>query len=78
MNFTSPYLATITARTMVIHGDRDPFFPVSIAVEMYQSIPNSALWIVPNTGHDTLTSLGGVREASPDFLERIFDYWNGA
>jgi pimeloyl-ACP methyl ester carboxylesterase len=34
-----------------VHGDRDQFFPVSIPVEMYRSIPNSSLWIVPEGGH---------------------------
>jgi len=51
MNFTGPYLSTITARTLIIHGDRDEFFPVIIPVEMYRSIPRSSLWIVPNGGH---------------------------
>jgi pimeloyl-ACP methyl ester carboxylesterase len=51
MNFTPPYLSTISARTLIVHGDRDPFFPVSIPVEMYGAIPNSYLWIVPNWGH---------------------------
>jgi pimeloyl-ACP methyl ester carboxylesterase len=51
MNFTGPFLSTITARTLIVHGDRDEFFPVNIPVEMYQSIPRAALWIVPNGGH---------------------------
>lgn len=51
MNFTTPYLSTIQARTLIVHGDRDGFFPVSIPVEMYNSIPNSYLWIIPNGGH---------------------------
>jgi len=51
MNFTPPYLSTITAKTLIIHGDRDRFFPVEIALEMYRSIPNSYLWIFPNGGH---------------------------
>lgn len=51
MNFTAPYLSTIKARTLIIHGDRDEFFPVSIPVEMYRAIPNAALWIIPNGGH---------------------------
>jgi pimeloyl-ACP methyl ester carboxylesterase len=50
MNFTPPYLATITARTLIVHGDRDPFYPVSMALEMYAAIPKSYLWIVPNGG----------------------------
>jgi pimeloyl-ACP methyl ester carboxylesterase len=51
MSFTAPHLATISARTLIVHGDRDEFFPVSIPVEMYRSIPRSFLWIVPNGGH---------------------------
>lgn len=51
MNFTAPYLGTIKARTLIVHGDRDEFFPVNIPVAMYQAIPGSALWIVPNGGH---------------------------
>lgn len=51
MNFTSPYLSIITARTLIVHGDRDAFFPVSIPIEMYRSIPQCYLWIVPNGGH---------------------------
>ena len=51
MNFTGPYLSAITARTLIVHGDRDAYFPVSIPLEMYTSIPNAYLWIVPNGDH---------------------------
>ena len=51
MNFTPPYLSTISARTLIVHGDHDRFFPVRIPVEMYGAIPRSYLWIVPNGGH---------------------------
>jgi pimeloyl-ACP methyl ester carboxylesterase len=51
MAFTPPLLATITARTLIVHGDRDPLYPVELAIEMYRSIPASALWVVPNGGH---------------------------
>lgn len=54
MNFTKPYLATITARTLIVHGDRDEFIPVSIPVEEYEAIPTSYLWIVPNGGHNAI------------------------
>jgi pimeloyl-ACP methyl ester carboxylesterase len=60
MNFTPPYLSTITARTLIIQGDRDRFNPVSIALEMYEAIPRSYLWIVPNGGH--LPTQGPVQE----------------
>jgi pimeloyl-ACP methyl ester carboxylesterase len=51
MNFTRPLLSTITARTLIVHGDRDPLYPASLAMEMYEAIPNSFLWIIPNGGH---------------------------
>jgi pimeloyl-ACP methyl ester carboxylesterase len=51
MNFTPPYLATIAAETLIVHGDRDPFYPASLALEMYMAIPRARLWIVPNGGH---------------------------
>jgi len=51
MNFTPQSLSAITARTLVVHGDRDAFFPVEIAVGLYRSIPDAALWIVPSGEH---------------------------
>ena len=51
MAFTPPLLATITARTLIVHGDRDPLYPVELALEMYRAIPASKLWVVPNGGH---------------------------
>jgi pimeloyl-ACP methyl ester carboxylesterase len=51
MNFTAPGLSKISARTLIVHGDRDPFFPVDIAVTMYRSIPNASLWIIPGGDH---------------------------
>jgi pimeloyl-ACP methyl ester carboxylesterase len=51
MNFTAATLSTITARTLIVHGDRDPLYPVELALELYRNIPGSALWVVPNGGH---------------------------
>jgi pimeloyl-ACP methyl ester carboxylesterase len=51
MNFTPPYLGTITAETLIVYGDRDFLYPATIALEMYQAIPRSYLWIIPNGGH---------------------------
>ena len=63
MNLTPPYLATIKARTLIVHGDRDEFFPVEIPVEMYKSIPGSQLWIVPGGDHVPIYG-----ERTPEFL----------
>jgi len=54
MNFTPPYLSTIAARTLVVHGDRDEYFDLSIPLEMHRSIPGAYLWIVPHCGHGLL------------------------
>jgi len=51
MNFTPASLSKITASTLIVYGDRDPLYPVEMALEMYRAIPRSALWIVPNAGH---------------------------
>jgi len=51
MAFTPALLGTITARTLIVHGDRDPLYPVEMAIELFRGIPQSALWIVPNGAH---------------------------
>lgn len=51
VNFTPESLSTITARTMIVHGDRDELYPVDLAVELYRGIPGSSLWVVPEGGH---------------------------
>ncbi|MCY1082254.1 alpha/beta fold hydrolase [Archangium lansingense] len=70
MNFTPPYLSTITARTLIVHGDRDPLYPVNLAIEMYTAIPRAALWIVPNGGHVPLFGpmAPRFRETALEFL----------
>jgi len=69
MNFTPPYLSTIKARTLIVHGDRDPLYPVNVAMEMYAAIPNSALWVVPNGGHGPI--FGGM---TPRFVETALEF----
>ena len=36
--------------TLIVYGDRDPLYPVDMAVDMYRAIP-SALWVAPNGAH---------------------------
>ena len=52
--FVSDDLNKIACPTLVIHGDRDEFFPLHVPVAMYQDIPNSQLCIIPNGGHNLL------------------------
>lgn len=51
MHFTAQSLSTISARTLIVHGDRDRFFPVEVPVAIYQAIPNAQLWIIPGGEH---------------------------
>lgn len=69
LNFTPPYLAQIQARTLIVQGDRDPFYPVEISVEMARAIPQSSLWIVPNAGHGPV-----LGERWPEFLKTALAY----
>lgn len=70
MSFTPPSLSRITARTLIVYGDRDPLYPVEMAVEMYRAIPRSALWVVPNGGHGPifLEAAEGFARAALAFL----------
>jgi pimeloyl-ACP methyl ester carboxylesterase len=49
--FTPEMLGTISAETLIVFGDRDPLYPVSLAVDLRTTIPRSWLWVVPNGGH---------------------------
>jgi pimeloyl-ACP methyl ester carboxylesterase len=72
MNFKPTDLAKIKAQTLIVHGDRDDFFPVSIPVEMYAAIPRSQLWIVPGGEHSPTAgaSTGVFTDTVSTFLSR--------
>jgi pimeloyl-ACP methyl ester carboxylesterase len=69
MSFTPPALARITARTLIVTGDRDPLYPVEIFVEQYRAIPRSALFVLPQGGHDVIYG-----EARAHFVETALKF----
>jgi pimeloyl-ACP methyl ester carboxylesterase len=69
VNFTPPLLSTITARTLLVTGDRDPLYPLSMALEMRVAIRRSYLWVVPNGGHVPIFG-----DAAPRFAETALDF----
>jgi pimeloyl-ACP methyl ester carboxylesterase len=71
MNFTPQSLSLIMAPTLIVYGDRDPLYPVEMAVEMYRSIPKSALWVVPNAGHGPV-----FFEAASQFAQTALSFFN--
>jgi pimeloyl-ACP methyl ester carboxylesterase len=72
MSFTPPHLATIAARTLIVHGDRDPLYPVNLALEMYAAIPQSYLWVVPNGGHGPIFG-----DLTPHFVATALAFLGG-
>lgn len=77
MNFTSPYLSSIKCPTLIIHGDRDPFFPIDIPVEKYKSIPDSYLWVIPNGGHLPFVHSKENSIWSTVFIKVMDDFFEG-
>jgi pimeloyl-ACP methyl ester carboxylesterase len=73
VNFTPPYLATITADTLIVFGDRDPLYPVGMATELREAIPKSYLWVVPNGGHGPVFG-----NAAPLFADTALSFLRGA
>jgi pimeloyl-ACP methyl ester carboxylesterase len=73
MTFTPPYLSTITATTLVVHGDRDYCFPASMAWDIYEAIPDAYLWVVPNGGHVPIT---GPDAAA--FADTAIEFFSGS
>lgn len=72
VNFTPAYLSTIAADTLIVFGDRDPLYPVSLAMDLHQAIRGSYVWIVPNGGHGPV--FGG---AAPLFAETALSFLRG-
>ena len=71
VNFTPPYLSTVTADTLVVFGDSDPLYPVSLALELHAAIRRARLWVVPGGGHGPVFGADAPRfvEISLQFLD---------
>jgi pimeloyl-ACP methyl ester carboxylesterase len=72
VNFTPPLLGTIAADTLIVFGDRDSLYPVSLAFELYSAIPKSHLWVVPNGGHGPVFG-----DAATRFAETALSFLRG-
>jgi pimeloyl-ACP methyl ester carboxylesterase len=44
-------LKQIKLPTLIVWGDRDQFYPIEDAVELYRLIPNGQLAVIPNANH---------------------------
>jgi pimeloyl-ACP methyl ester carboxylesterase len=57
-------LRRIQVPTLIVHGDRDRFFPVEIPVELYRLLPDAELCVLPQAGH-------GVKWERPEWFNAI-------
>ena len=72
VNFTPPYLSRIAADTLIVFGDRDPLYPVSLAFELRTAIPRAHLWVVPDGGHVPVFG-----DAAPRFVDAATSFLRG-
>jgi len=67
-------LGAIDAPVLIVHGDRDFFFPVSVPAGLYALLPDAELCILPATGHMPPTERPEWFNAAVfDFLSRRID-----
>jgi len=72
-SFTPDVLASIKAKAFIIHGDNDQIAPLFNALEMYNNIPQSHLWVVPNGGHAPASDPNN----HPEYLRRTLEFLSG-
>jgi pimeloyl-ACP methyl ester carboxylesterase len=51
INISEAQLKSLQTRVLIINGDSDEIADIRQAANMKKLIPQSALWVVPNTGH---------------------------
>jgi pimeloyl-ACP methyl ester carboxylesterase len=61
-------LHAIDCPTMVVCGDRDPFVPVEHAAALARQLPDSRLFVAPDSGHEVMVKRPGLfNEAAAGF-----------
>ena len=67
-HITPETLKSLPVNTLIVWGDRDPAFPLELAIKMYRGLPNAALWVIPQQGHTPLwVDMGGDISAADAF-----------
>jgi pimeloyl-ACP methyl ester carboxylesterase len=73
MNFTPSSLSRVRASTLIVYGDRDPLYPVEMAIALYRAIPRSSLWVFPNGHHGPVFG-----NAAPRFAQTALAFFRTA
>ena len=53
-------LKNIHQRSIIIHGEDDEIFPIDHAWKMHHELPNSKLYILPNTNHHFVSDVDSI------------------
>ncbi len=61
-------LPQLKCKTLILFGDRDSFVPLSHAIDIYERLPNSELFILPNTHHNIFDNPKLVNPVLINFL----------
>ncbi len=71
-------LAKCPVRTLLVWGDRDPFWPLNYPISLYHTLPKAELWVIPGQEHNPLwPSSGGSVEAEKVFPAIVGRFFNG-
>jgi len=62
------HLSSIPARTLIGWGDQDD---VEVAFELHESLPNSALWVVPGQGHFAVWKEWGGSQLAAELFPKL-------
>ncbi|MBI1221822.1 MAG: alpha/beta fold hydrolase [Bacteroidetes bacterium] len=68
MNISEGILSGISTSTLIIHGEKDQFFPLEIAESMCRCIRKSELWMIPGGEHVPVYTSG------LPFVQRSLDF----
>ena len=75
-----PFVAQFAALdipVLLLWGDRDTYFPVEVAIELYQTLPQAQLYVVPNQGHVPLwPEWGGDRHVADSFADWMNQFFS--
>ena len=75
-DLTWPVLHDIDVPALLVWGDRDKYFPVEVALELYLALPNSRLWVVPGQGHVPLwPEWGGDERVAELFVPAVKQFF---
>ena len=70
---TDAELKSIQARMLIVHGDKDAATPIECVAKVKKFVPNSFLWVLPNTEHGAHTG-----DNKPEFVRISKEFFGPA